>query len=274
METRIVATYDQKEEIVSLVRRLPAILTGNAPDENGIAAGFKARLGYTLLSLIAPNFNVLGRGGTGADGDKWPPLSQRYLAYGRRFGPGEQTALKKAAGLGKGHRHAPGGKSGLMNAAQQKEWNKVFAMHTARLVLRGYHVKEAKSIAAGIAYNHMKGKGVKTKLEVYGNRQVQILVDTGRLRNSLMPGTLYERGVDAAYQRPGAGSGDQIFTAENDRVTVGTNVKYAIYHHAARPPRKLRRLWPREFPDDWWRQLLGSAISGLQQLGTIIVPGG
>jgi hypothetical protein len=267
-EEHVTITADEKPELVELLRRLPAILAGNAPDVHGIAAGFKARLGYALLSLIAPNFNELGRGMPGVDGTKWAPLSPAYLAYKRRFGPGEQKKLKEQHGLGRGHRFSPGGKQGLLNSAQLKEWNKIYAFHLKALAFR-MPFEQAKQAASGIAWNKMKAQGAKTKLEVYGSRTVQILVDTGRLRDSIQPGILFEQGPEANYQSP-AGGQDQLFDVDTPgKLIVGSNDKKASWHHNAKPPRKRRRLWPETFPSDWWRQILGTAISGLQRIGDI-----
>ncbi len=264
-EEHVTITADEKPELLALLRKLPAMLAGNAPDVHGIAAGFKARLGYALLSLIAPNFNELGRGMQGADGDKWAPLSRAYLAYGRRFGKGEQKRLKEQHGLGRGHRFSPGGKQGLLNAQQLKQWNQIYSFHLKRLAFR-MPFEQAKDAAAGITWNKMKAQGAKTKLEVYGGRTVQILVDTGRLRDSIQPGVLLENGAEATYQKPA----NQLFDVDTPgKLIVGSNDKKATWHHNAKPPRKRRRLWPERFPSDWWRQILGAGISGLQRIGEI-----
>ncbi len=267
-DTRVVISADQRDEIVSLVRRLPSILSGRVPDEQGIAKGFRARLGFTLLSLIAPNFEELSRGQTGADGEKWKPLSREYLAYGRRFNKGEQGQLKKQAGLDPRHaRYAPGDRKGLLTTDQLKLWRKTFVQHLARLQMR-MDQEEAKSIAAAIAWNKVKAMGAKTKLEVYGSRQAQILVDTGRLRGSLLPGSIHENGVYAEYVAPtGIGAKEQIFDIDEPyKITVGSNVSYADCHHSAKNPRRRRRLWPAQLPDDWWGQMMGAAVSGLQRI--------
>lgn len=266
-EVRATITTDSREELTNLLRRLPAILSGRVPDEKGIAAGFRARIGYTILSLIAPNFNELGRGQIGADGTKWPPLTREYLAYGRRFGPGEQASLKKAAGLNRNNRLAPNDKKGLLTPDQLRLWRKTYSIHRARLLKR-FGEAEAGSIAAGIAWNTVKAMGAKTKLEVYGGRTVQILVDTGRLRGSLQPGTLSEQYAYAEYNKPSVvGGPEQEFeVSEPYKVIVGTNVKYAKYHHNAKSPKRRRRLWPEHFPSDWWSQILGAAISGLSRI--------
>lgn len=269
-QVTVITTNDVKPALRELVYNLPGILSGRIPDVGGIASGFRSRIGFAILSLVAPNFNELGRGFTGADGEKWPPLSKEYLAYVRRFGPGEKAALKKAAGLGKGHRFAPGDKKGLLTAAQLKQWRQIFSTRLAYYRLK-LPEEKAKEVAARIAWATVKKAGAKTMLEVYGNRQVQILVDTGRLRASLQPGVIYENpmGPDASYGKPGGTGGqDQVFLSEPTQLSVGTNIKYGEYHHYGKRVPK-RRLWPENFPSEWWSQILGVAIQGLVRIGEL-----
>lgn len=269
-DTYYTVSSDQKLPLVDLIRRLPSILSGRSPDVGGIAAGFRSRLGFKVLDLVAPNFNELGRGGVGADGDKWKPLSKAYLAYGRRFGPTEQADLRKKAGLsGKTNRFAPGDKKGLLDKNQLRLWRRTYADRLAFFIMREPD-NAAKAHAAAIAWIVVKKAGGKTKLDVYGNRQVQILVDTGRGAGSLQPGTLIDSGgVGASREKPsGKGAEDQVFETTVYNVIVGTNVKYMSYHHAGRRVPK-RRLWPEHFPTDWWNGIIGSAISGLTRIGQL-----
>lgn len=263
-------TADQKPEVLGLVRRLPSILSGRVPDEHGIAQGFRTRIGYALLSLIAPNFNELGRGIAGADGDKWAPLTREYLAYGRRFGPQEEAQLKVHAGVkGSKYRHAPGNNKGLLTKEQLLLWRRTYADRLAWYIMRESDAS-AKAHAAAVAWIVVKAKGARTKLEVFGNRQVQILVDTGYLRGSLQPGTLHENGVEADYTKPGTKGGMQQVAEFGVpyAVIVGTNTQYAKYHHTGKGRRK-RRLWPQNFPTDWWDQILNATLSGLSRVGEL-----
>ena len=260
-------TKDQYPAIVGLIRRLPAILSGRIPDENGISQGFRSRIAHTIYSLIAPNFEDLGRGLQGADGDIWHPLSPEYLAYGRRFGTTEKADLKKKAGLGRQHQSGGAtGTKGLLTTEQAKLWRQTYAHALARFNLREGE-NNAKAHAAAVAWTVVKKHGGKTKLEVFGHRQVQILVDTGQLRNSILPGVLYENGPDATYGKPsGNGGSNQIFDNLPTRLIVGSHDKKANWHHNAKSPRRKRRLWPDGFPSDWWKQILGTAVSGLVQI--------
>lgn len=272
---RVTTTTDNREAIIKLVRRLPGILTGSVQDVNGIGAGFRARIGYTIFSLIGPNFEHLSRGNTGADGHKWPALSKAYVAYGRRFGPGEQKALKEQHGLGKRNSFAPGDKKGLLTPEQLKLWRRTYAQQLAYRSMRQDDA-QASAIAAKIAWATVKKAGAKTMLEVYGNRQVQILVDTGMMAGSIQPGVLYENGPEAGYEKPtGRGGNDQIFETQIvGKIIVGTADQKAPFHHYAKSARRLRRLWPAEFPENWWREILGNCITGLLRINEQFTRGG
>lgn len=254
-----VTTTDQKPRLTALVRRLPAMLAGRVPDEGGIAAGFRARIGFAFFSLVSPNFTELGRGQAGADGNKWPHLSPEYLAYGR--GP---ASSRKAGGW------APGGKDGYLNDEQRRLWSRTFADRYAFFVMREPDA-QAKAHAAAIAWQVVKAAGGKTKLHEMGEGKVpgvdyQMLVDRGTLRQSLTFGVLNERGPDADYQPP---SNDQVFDSQPAAVVMGSRVPYAAAHHAAKNPNRRRRLWPETFPSDWWRQILGQAQGGLLRIASL-----
>lgn len=261
MSERVVCTSDRKPEIARLLRLLPAMLSGRVQDEHGIAAGFRARLGMAFYSLVAPNFEKLGRGQAGADGDVWPPLSAEYLAYSRPI-----TGRKPP----KAGKKAPGGKDGLLTGEQLKLWNREFA-HALNHYIVFESEEEAKSHAAAIAWLSVERAGGKTKLSDprFGGRQAgidyQILVSEGYLANSLKPGQLIEKqGPDAEYR----GSQDQHFEDESYRLIVGSDDHKAKYHHNGHGTRK-RRLWPERFPSDWWQQILGTAASGLTRIGQL-----
>ncbi len=208
-----------KEQVLLLVRSC----TGTAHNHAQHARTVHTAIGVAALGDIKMDFERKAEGETGEDGVTWQPLSKEYLAYGRRFGEGEKSALKKAAGLGRGHSRGIGENKGLLNAAQKKRWQQVFGTRFARFVL-SMPIGEAKARAAQIAWETVKREGAKTMLEVYGNRKVSILRDTGVLLSSLSPaewteGTEYEPEHE-----------NQIFDLATNGVTVGTNVPYAAVH--------------------------------------------
>lgn len=243
-----------RADLVAAFRRVVDILAGKAPDAAGVASGVLSAVGFAALSDIKTGFVAKARGGTDEMGVKWPKLSREYLAYGRRFGRGEQTALKKAAGLGRANSRAPGGNKGLLTAGQLKEWRRIFAYWANRFSL-SMDLASAKSRAAQIAWSQLKAQGAHTKLEVFGSRQVEILRDTGVLLNSLSPGVL----TDSGYSKPSGEGGDQqIFQLGQGKVIVGTEVPYAGIHNFGKPGKMPRRQFlpddESQIPDAWWER--------------------
>ncbi len=270
MRNATIYTRASRAEVRRMVALLPTIIAGKTADPGGIAHGFAMRLSMAFFSKVKTAFIDKSRGGTDDAGDKWPPLTKAYLAYGRRFGRGERAALKRGAGLGAGNRFAPGGNKGLLTAAQLKRWNQLYAQNLAWLAARD-GIDAAKGHAAAIAWSALKKEGAKTKLEVFGNRQVEILRDTGVLFNSLSPGALTTSGADASYAPPAG----QVVEHRPGEVLLGTNVEYAAYHHEAKSLKRRRRLWPEpnRIPESWWRSIINQANGGLVDAITLLVRG-
>lgn len=256
-------SYAQAREIS---QRLARIIAGQSDDAIGIARGVNLAIGVAALSDIKADFVRKARGGTGEDGVKWPPLSQKYLAYGRRFGPGEKAALKKAAGLGRANRFGVGENTGLLTAAQLKRWKSIFRQVMLKAAL-SMGETEAKAKAAAIAWATLKREGAKTKLEVFGNRQVEILRDTGILLNSLSPGQLGGGALPTSYNGPTDEGGDmQILRTVRDGVFVGTTVPYAGVHQHGSTTKNIpaRPFLPRSVPAKWlarWNRVANQALA-------------
>lgn len=250
----VVHTTATRDELKEYLRQLPGVLSGRLPDRDGIAHGFKLRMAFAFFSVVKEAFIEKARGGTDECGISWPKLTQKYLAYGR--GP---KSTRTAGGV------APGGNpkqgkplDGFMTADQLKRWRRVYGQTLARLLLQ-VPEDEARRRAAQIAWADAKKSGVRTKLDVFGNRTVEILRDRGILFNSLSPGVLAESGPDASYSPP-----DQQHVEQRPgELAVGTNVAYAGYHQNGKRP-----LWPKDgnLPGGWWEEILDAARSGLQQL--------
>lgn len=247
-----------RRQVKLAILQLISRLTGDSQTDPNARSVFYA-IGFQALSDISDAFVVKARGGTAEDGISWPPLSKKYLAYGRRFGKGEQAALKREAGLGPQHHRGVAGKGGLLNAQQQKLWNQVYARTIAWASMR-FDAKTAQHIAAGHAWNVVKKSGGKTKLEVYGSRQVDILRDTGVLLNSLSPG--YFDGMN--YEKPTAEGGEsQVFRPIADGIVVGTSVKYARNHNEGTTVPK-RQFLPDTYPRVWLDRLVKVATQAIR----------
>lgn len=221
-----------REEVRDAIIGVVRAVTGNAAEHAALARQIHTAIGIAALSDIQQDFIRKARGDVGEDGVKWPRLTAKYLAYGRRFGRGEQAGLKRGAGFGRAHRLAPGQNKGLLTVSQLKQWRAIFSRLLRRFA-SSMDIGEAKAKAAAIAWAVLKRMGAKTKLEVFGNRPHEILRDTGVLLNSLSPGELAPDGI--GYDPPE----DQIFRAIRGGVIVGTNVPYASVHQRGNAKKKI-----------------------------------
>lgn len=238
-EERVVFRGERREVWQQLQK---AVAAANV-DGAGILYGLKLRVGVALLSQIQQDFVIKSRGGVGRDGIKWPPLSPRTIAQRRTT-----AAERKAAGLTAANRHR-----GLLTADENKLWKRIFARTLSRLML-DMPVGKAKARAAAIAWAELKKRGAKTKLGLFGNRQVDILRDTGELLRSFSPGI-----EDVPSNADG-----QIFRLDGSTVAVGSNKK--PQHHRGIPNRlPARSFWPLDdhIPESWWPAIDDAAGRGL-----------
>lgn len=223
-------------------------LAGHGSEGMGLAQGVKMRVANALLTEVELAFIEKSRGGTGSDGIKWPPLKRSTIAQ-RRIGAGDLAAIGiKGAGQPKSRVR------GLLTKDQDKLWRRVFATTAARLMAKfGMDERSAKIRAAQAAWAAVKAIGAKTKLEVLGGRQVDILRDTGELLASFSPG------VD---EQP-SGAPGQIVRIGPATITVGTNKK--AWHHNTRKPWR-RAFWPdNELPEAWWNTMKLAAARGISE---------
>jgi hypothetical protein len=247
------------EQLRTLVARLPAILAGYVPAYQDVSEGFQLRVAVAFLERVKLAFLTKARGGVGDDGISWPPLTERYLAYGR--GPfSTRRAGKNAPGTVRGGERDGQQKDGFMTKAQLKRWRKVYGAALSRTVLIA-PLQEAKGLAAAIAWNDAKASGVKTKLQVFGSRQVDILRDRGELFNSLSPGIIVAL-PNGSASRSAVPPG-QIVLHSPGRMIVGTNVKHADYHHNAKRASRLRKLWPQDLPSAWAEYITKQSRKGV-----------
>lgn len=253
-----------RTDILRKVFAIGAVLSGKGSDPSGLWKAVSTVVGVAALADIHHAFEVKADGGTDEMGITWKDLNPKTKAYHRRFGPGEKKELLKQAGLGglrfKRKKVTPfdavdgGGcpdrpkytvlQRGLLTKSQNERWKKIFREQYTRFCL-SLPAEAAKGRAAQIAWHVVKNEGGRTMLEVFGNRKVQILRDTGRLLNSLGPGEINGE----QYRKPNGDGGDeQVWKAGPGFVTVGTNVAYAATHNFGDAKRGIPR---RQFlPDD------------------------
>jgi len=237
------ATYHgSRASLMEKLRELPALLAGKSADPAKDRDRLMGALGLQALTLIKDAYVTKSRGGTDEAGIHWEPLSPRYVAYGRRH-PGLARKRTLAAKAGRARRP-------LLTKAQDELWRRIYVRNLRRMQKQGK--SKAEGIAAAIAWATVKRAGGKTILAEYGKTHVEILRDTGRLLNSLSPGS-----------SPAPTSSDQIFRVEAGAIVVGTNVYYASFVHKKRP------LWPNDpngIPASWWARLGDTLSDGLAML--------
>lgn len=218
---------------------LPSLLSGRGVDPTGAVEGLCLAVGFQMLSIVREQFLVKSRGGTDDAGITWAALKPSTVAYGRRH-PGYRPGRKKRP---------------LLTPAQDKLWRGVYASSLAR------HLKgplpapqNARAQAAAVAWAVVKRAGGQTVLGRFGGEKVDIGRDTGRLFNSLSPGS---------------GSPDQILRAEPGAAVVGSNLSYAAPFHARRP------LWPDagKVPQAWVDRLADTLSDGLRNVVQRLVGG-
>lgn len=239
-------------ELVQTIKGFIGTLAGHGSVGAGLTSGVQLRVANGLLSEIEQAFIQKSRGEVGSDGIKWKPLTRETIAQ-RRIGPGDLAAI----GI-KGPGQPKSRVRGLLTKEQDKEWRRIFAHTKAWLMAKfGMAEGEAKARAAQTAWAKLKAMGAKTKLEVLGGRQVDILRDTGELAGSFSPGVDDQpSGADGQVLRTGAGT-----------ITVGTRKK--PWHH------KTRHFWPRDgqLPEQWWNTMRRAANRGIQEAVVMIVRG-
>lgn len=256
--------------VIDLIRRAVASVAGTAP-ASAYSRGLRLRVGLAALSCIQEAFVVKAAGGTGEDGIQWAPLKKETIAN-RPLGPSDVAGLK-SAGIRKGkHGYSARSQSsndldargrlkrGFLTQAQDQRWRKIFSQKKAMMMARhGLSAQEAGARAAAIAWATLKAEGAKTKLEMLGNRRVQIGRSSGRLFSSLSPGLADP--IHAPILTQPEAVEDRILREEPGEVVVGSNVSYAGKFHRKRP------LWPSgELPPAWSQRIAEAAASGIAEM--------
>lgn len=229
-----------RQELVALIRAMPAILAGKVPDHKGIAAGFKARVAFTFISLVKESFEAKGRGMTGSDGVSWPPLKEKTVER------------KLAKGMTKG---------------QVDRWKGDYkaAFRHAIAHMSDAEARKFAEQSATKAHEQRTGRQVPSGT-------TQMLVDNGLLRQSLTIGTLAEQGPAAHYSPPNE---DQRYEDKPGEAVIGTNVKHAVFHHRGTKRNgqeciPARKFWPEDLPGPWLEDITRQASLGLQRIIELI----
>lgn len=251
-----VAFAGTRQDVDTILRKLPAILAGKSPDVAGVGQALQLRCAMALLSKIKQAFIAKSRGGTGEDGIRWKPLKRETIAQ-RRV---SRSAAKGFGITGKRER-------GLLTPAQNTRWKKIFGSRKAMFMAKyGMGEGEAAAMAAKIAWTMLKEEGAMTKLAVLGGRQVDILRDTAELLRSLSPAvdvTRYLIDEGGGRQAMPTLPDGQIIALVPGRIAVGTNKK--TWHHRGTSKLPARPFWPLSgmIPPKWWAAVLLALRRGI-----------
>ncbi len=264
-----IRTSATRGDLVRFIRAIPKLIVGKAPDPDGVGAQMRSLIAFRFFDLVTVNLDKLSTGEAGVDGTQWPPLSKKYLAYGR---PVKGFQYPDGRNRPRAGGKWPGGKDGMLTETQLKTWKKAFVRNLKWLILR-HDEAEAKSIAAAMATNQVKKQGAKFKISDpgFGGRQVgtdyQTLKSNGTLFASLQPGEVKTQAY--APKTP-----DQIAEMPTGEVVVGTRAPHAATHHEGRGKVPERRLWPKELPPEWSRDIGNELRGGVRDIINIIKRGG
>jgi hypothetical protein len=262
MIQKVIHVRASREQIIAILRRIPAIAIGG---ETGLAQILMVRMGLVLLGRIKTAFIQKARGGADDSGLRWPPLKKSTVAYSRRH-PGV---------LWPGKKRAPFAPSWMLTQKQRERWWQVYRSVGGRAPQgAGYHARGApRGLGAAVAWMVLKREGAKTLIGTYGDVHVEILRDTGLLLNSLSPGVVVGESAPVAPPKVE----NQVFRVGRGEVIVGTNRKFAATHHRGIPGKlPQRRLWPEvsNWPQNWWTDITRQGVYGLIDIALYLLSRG
>lgn len=276
MAERVIQWRGTRDDLRKVLRSIPTAISGKGPDPLRLREGIAARIGFVWFSLVLPNFDTLGRGGVGADGDKWPPNTPAYLAYQKgRFKDSDKATSYRTNRVkhldAKTKRIWAKANREAMKELRAEVAEKGFAP-TARGVIR--KAKEIKAQAAIIAWAATRKAGSETLIDFYPKQADTVLVDNGDLRRSIQPGVL----TSATYSKADP---NQVYNVEIKDVVVGTKDPKAAFHHASkklqhgdgRKGTVRRRLWPEELPERWLQEMTDEITTFLLRIPEMLTGG-
>ena len=179
---------------------------------------------HEFYKLVYKGFLAKSQGGTDETGDKWKSLARTTKAY-RPNKKGLSSVMSQ-------RKKGRGNTKGLLTVKQTALWRGIYSSNFGRLAAT-IGEGPAKAQASKIAWGVVKSKyGGKTKLSEFGDRNVPILIRSGRLSESFKPGKMSN---NRYYPLK-----DQIYELKGGRLQLGTEVPYAAYQN------KERLLWGKE----------------------------
>lgn len=204
---------------IAVEGRTPLNLRNAVRDLDQRLAELLQEVGTSVLSAAKLDFQVKSRGGTGAGGITWEPLSPRTIAARARKHAGVKKTRKKTAKL-----------TGKIRDIEQE---------LKFLGGKGKSVKAKKKKLAKLKWDRKWSRRTTAGAMEIASR-AQIGVDTGLLRNSATPG----------YQGPD-GKGGNVLRIDGHSVTVGFGRTYAPYFDGGTDTAPARPLLPDPVPAEW-----------------------
>lgn len=237
-----------RAQVTDLAYQLAAMIAGRAPDRFDIAKGFLSAIGDAALSDILVAFDIKKHGGTDAMGIRWKPLAPSTIAR------------RKVGHKDKANDKAIKDRQRIVDREYRKEYEKLRSRLSVSMT-----AEEARNRARQIAGMRATKQTGRTKVDVLGNRKVEILKDIGVLYNSFGPGEFTYSNGSATYEPATA---EQVFEIQPGTVIVGTNVAYAGTHQKGSGHIPRRQILPEnesEVPQSWWDNWFDAAEVALAE---------
>lgn len=227
------------QKVQQLMQDLPKILSGEKPDKYGLHKIYWGAVAHRLFLRISQAYLRKSKLQTDDLGEEWEDLAPVTKAYKRQPKEGEAPSNLRRRSKNKST-------IGILTPSQDKLWRLIFGqVFHAAMQKTGGDADESRKIAGQVAWAKLKKLGAKTKLKEFGERKVPVMIDTGRLYYSLLPGKFDPQSGYKKYNK------DQVFKATKKSVLVGTKVPYSIVAQGGGKSKiPLRLLWAEDI-DKW-----------------------
>lgn len=209
----VVRTRYTRAQARAIMRQAVDAINGRAPDTHGFREVFFGAIAQVLFARIYEAFQAKSAHGTDELGNRWVDLRPKTKAYGR-MDAREGIPLP-------GPKYRP-----TLNRRLNKVWKRIYSRVLRKLG------EDHNDIAAGAAWNRVKGMGAITLIGERRDVPIPILQKTGRLAASLEPSAL---DGDGSYHPVNF---DQIVRVQQHELILGTRVPYA------EAVDKSRKIWP------------------------------
>lgn len=263
--TRTIYVRASIHQTRSVLRQLPAIISGNSPIGQDASRALALRLGVECMSFQKQAYLTKARGGTDEAGVKWAPLSGYTIMKRLQKGKGRR-GIQYGVKIERAFRRYQKAKEAYIATAKRLGG---FSKRVKRSTVAKTKAKlEKLDLRLKLAKQRWEKAEANLQAAIAG---IEILRDTGRLYNSLSPG-------ESGQIKP-----DGFLEVEPGVAVVGTNVEYAPDHmqgrgfgHPNGPPMPARPplVDPALWPASWWNRLTNAATHGIADLTATILAGG